>query len=413
MAAQGSPTRRLGSPWFAVFLARRLVWAVVTLLVFITVLFVFIQVWVPYTWADQFRLGGPDAYFAALESAGLDRPLPVRYMEYMGGLLSGDLGTSFSGLDVLDTIRASLPVTLLVFASGALIGWLIGEMLGKVAAWRKGRPVGVLLSVLGVLSATIFPPFLVFLLVRWLRFPLLDLRSAMGLPSDSLELWRPWLSGDPAAVSPGGVLWLVALSLVGAIVAGMAVRAYARRNHSRALALSAIPVMVAAAVVAIGLSGVGDHALDVLYRVDMSTGVGRGSPALALIGMVLITFGQVLFMMRVGVEDESTEDHVLSARGKGLPEREVRDRHVAHNAMGPVLAGSFLALPTVLAGLIIVEWELEMGGLSSLLFGAIESQDIPLIMGVMVVLGVLGIVVRIVTDISIATLDPRQRGGET
>ena len=76
-----------------------------------------------------------------------------------------------------------------------------------------------------------------------------------------------------------------------------------------------------------------------------------------------------------------------------------------------VHAGSFLTFPTVLAGMIIVEYELQMQGLSSVLFDAIEFQDIPVIMGVMVALGLIGIGFRLVTDLTIAILDPRQRKG--
>jgi peptide/nickel transport system permease protein len=59
--------------------------------------------------------------------------------------------------------------------------------------------------------------------------------------------------------------------------------------------------------------------------------------------------------------------------------------------------------------MMIVEYELEMQGLSSVMFSAVESQDIPVIMGILVVLGLIGIVFRLVTDIAIATLDPRRR----
>ena len=144
---------------------------------------------------------------------------------------------------------------------------------------------------------------------------------------------------------------------------------------------------------------------------DITVSTGRGSPALALFGIVLISFGQVMLLMRAGMEAERAEDYVLTGRAKGLTERAVRDRHVARNVMAPVLAGSFLTFPTVLAGMIIVEYELEMQGLSSVLFDAIEFQDIPVIMGVIVVLGLIGIGFRLVTDVAIAVLDPRQRRG--
>ena len=51
-----------------------------------------------------------------------------------------------------------------------------------------------------------------------------------------------------------------------------------------------------------------------------------------------------MLLMRAGTDAERSEDYVFTARAKGLRERDVRDRHVARNAIAPVLAGSFLAL---------------------------------------------------------------------
>ena len=398
-------------PWFVSFLARRLVWALITLVIFMTAVFFFTQVWVPYSWATQFGVGGPGAVDAAREAAGLNRPLVERYADFMGGLATGDLGTSFGGAPVVDLIRTALPVTLTVFIVGAVIGWVVGELLGRVGTWSRHPISGGPLSVLAVLSATIFPPFLVFVLVEWLRDPLLGAREAIGLPTDSLELWRGAVTGQPGALSPDDVRWLVALALVAALVVGLLVRSYGRRHQLSWVEGLALPLAFFAVGVGIWISGLGPHALDLLYRVDISVSTGRGSPALAMFGIVLISFGQVLLLMRAGMEAERSEDYVLTGRAKGLTERAVRDRHVARNVLAPVLAGSFLTFPTVLAGMIIVEYELEMQGLSSVLFDAIEFQDIPVIMGVIVVLGLIGIGFRLVTDVTIAVLDPRQRRG--
>jgi peptide/nickel transport system permease protein len=400
-------------PWFVSFLARRLVWALITLLIFLTAVFFFVQVWVPYSWATQFLVGGRQAYEAALEAAGLNRPLPERYADFVVGLVQGDLGISFSGEPVIDLIRAALPVTLTVFIVGTLLGWVVGELLGRIGTWSRRPFSNGVIATLGVLSATIFPPFLVFVLVRWLREPLLDLRETIGLPTDSLELWRGAVTGEPGALTPGDVRWLIALGLVAAIVVALVVRAYGRRHQLRAVEALAIPVALLGVGVGIWLADLGPHAIDLLYRVDIGATTGRGSPALAMVGVILISFGQVMLVMHAGMQAERTEDYVLTGRAKGLTERAVRDRHVARNVMAPVLAGSFLAFPTVLAGMIIVEYELEMQGLSSVLFDAIEFQDIPVIMGVMVVLGIIGIGFRIVTDVAIAMLDPRQRRGAT
>jgi peptide/nickel transport system permease protein len=403
--------RRPRIPWFVSFLAKRLAWALVTLLIFLTVVFFFMQVWVPYSWATQFLIGGPGAFEGAREAAGLNRPLPEQYLEFMLGLARGDLGTSFNGGAVIDLIREALPVTLTVFIAGSIIGWIGGELLGRLGSWNRTRLSGSVMSTAGVLSATVFPPFLVFLLVHWLREPLLDLREAIGLPTDSLELWRGAVVGEEGALTPGDVRWVVALGLLAALAAALAVRSYGRRHHLPLVEGLALPGMLLAAGVGIWLSGLGPHAVDLLYRVEMSATTGRGSPALALFGVVLISFGQVMLLMRAGMDAERSEDYVLTGRAKGLTERAVRDRHVARNVMAPVLAGSFLTFPTVLAGMIIVEYELEMAGVSSVLFAAIEFQDVPVIMGVMVVLGLLGVGFRLVTDVTIAVLDPRQRRG--
>jgi ABC-type dipeptide/oligopeptide/nickel transport system permease component len=379
------------------------VWAGVTLLIYLGVVFVFIQVWVPFNFATPAQIAGPDAYQAALQALGLDRPLPERLLEFVGCLVTFDLGTSFTGEPVTTLIAETAPVTIFVFAVGALIAFVVGEAMGRFGAWHRSRVTGTALSTMGVLFTTIFPPFLVFLIAFFLRDPFWELRDAMGLPVDSLVIWRD------SAVEQGEVLMLMALALFGAVIVGVVVRTWAHRNRVRWVAVAAIPVTLLAAGVGLWLSGFGVEAIDLLYRSDISQTVATGSPLLVLIGVVLITFGQVMFMMRVGIDDERNEAYVLTARAKGLTEAVIRDRHVSRNALAPAIAGSFLALPTIIAGMVIIEFGLEVRGLSWSFFNAVETQDIPLVMGVLVMLGIMGIALRVGADVAIAYLDPRQR----
>jgi ABC-type dipeptide/oligopeptide/nickel transport system permease component len=406
---EAAVTARPRVPWFVSFLAMRVVWAIITLLIYLSVVFFFMQVWVPYSWATQFLAQGSEAYRHAMEMSGLDRPLPEQYVGMILGLARGDLGTSFSGVPVSDMIRNALPVTLAIFIVGTIIGWFAGEMLGRIGSWRRRGVTGSAISVAAVISTTIFPPFLVFLLVRWLRGPLLASRELLGLPRDSLDLWRDAAIGTPGAITPAGVALLVSLGFAAALVVGLVARSYGRRHHLPWVGVLAIPVALVGLGTAVWLTGLGQHALDLLYRIDPTVSTGRGTPALVILGLALIAFGPVMLLMRAGTDAERSEDYVFTARAKGLREAEVRDRHVARNAIAPVLAGSFLALPTILAGMIIVEYELEMDGLSSVLFDAIEFQDIPVIMGILVALGVIGVILRVVIDVAIAILDPRQR----
>lgn len=387
------------------YLGTRLFWALVTLWIYLTVLFFFMQVWVPFTWATQFTQGGLDE--AAAEAVGLDRPLPVRYLEFMGNLIGGDLGTSFAGGDVRSSIWSALPVTLFIFAVGGLIAYVAGDALGRTAAWRRGRWAKAASSSLGVLSATTFPPLLVFILAFYLWLPMHRARLALGLPRDSLHVWQDRL------LTQTHILWILSFSLVAATGIAIAVRAYARRHGLRVLGWVALPVLLGAVAFAVQLAGIGTEATDALFQINPGARVGRGSSILALAAFVLIAFGQVMFVTRISIEDERHADYVLTARAKGVPSRLIRDRHVVRNAMAPALTASLVSVPTILAGMIIVEWELEMGGLSTLFFDAMAFQDTPMIMGVLVVLGVLGIVVRLVTELVVAGLDPRVRAGST
>jgi ABC-type dipeptide/oligopeptide/nickel transport system permease component len=376
---------------------------VITLAIYLAVVFVLIQVWVPFNFATPAQMAGPEAYQAALQALGLERPLPDRLWEFISGLVTFDLGQSFTGQPVWDIIVETAPVTIFVFAVGSLLAFVVGETAGRFGAWHRGVGTRTTLSTIGVLFTTIFPPFLVFLIAQFLRDPFWELREAMGLPADSLDVWRD------SRVEQGEVLLVMSVALLGAVIAGVIVRSWAHRNRIRWVGGVAIPVSIVAACVGIWLSGFGVEAVDLLYRSDISQTVATGSPLLVLVGVVLITFGQVMFMMRVGIEDERNEDYVLTARAKGISEAEVRDRHVTRNALAPAIAGSFLALPTILAGMVIIEYGLEVRGLSWTFFNAVETQDIPTIMGVLVVLGVLGIALRVVADLVIAYLDPRQR----
>jgi peptide/nickel transport system permease protein len=203
-----------------------------------------------------------------------------------------------------------------------------------------------------------------------------------------------------------------------ALVGGLVARAIAQRRGHRLIAIVAMPAALVGVGLGIWLSGLGPHALDIMYRSnivvttfrpDMALTVGRGSPAMAMIGVALLTFGSVMLLMRASMDIQRGEEYVTTGRAKGLPDHVVRDHHAARNAIPPVLAGSFLAFPTVLAGMMIIEFEFQMQGLSSVLFAAVESQDIPLITGILVALGLIGVGLRLVTDVVVATLDPRRR----
>lgn len=390
-------------PWFLTFLVRRGAWAAVTLFVYVSFLFFFIEWWVPFSG------GGRAGAVAAAQ--GLQPPLLSRYWDFLSGLVTGNLQVCTQGEDWQGTgvvgycLGDSLPVTLFIFVVGAVFAYLIGDYLGRVGAWRRRKYLSGGISLLGVLSATIFPPFLVFVLVWALTDPLYSLLRSLGLDYNNAPLW------NEASFGQGTAFMYITAGLVMAVVAGVMVRGYARRRRRWVVAALALPLMFVALAVGLVLSGYSTYVLDVLFRYGRGVAVGSGTPVLALVGFVLVAFGQILFMMRVSVEDERAEDYVLTAWAKGLTRREIRDVHIARNAMAPTVAASFLTVPTILAGMVIVESEMDLNGLATQFFLALINKDVPAVMGILVILGVLGVGLRLASDLVIAILDPRLRSG--
>ncbi len=125
-----------------IFLARRLLGLLLTLLAVSLVVFVVLEV-LPGDVAEV-MLGTEvreDTLAALRRQLGLDRPAYVRYLTWIGGLIVGDLGTSHTyGVPVAELIGERLLVTVPLAALAFLLSTLIAIPLGMYAAARRGRP---------------------------------------------------------------------------------------------------------------------------------------------------------------------------------------------------------------------------------------------------------------------------------
>lgn len=370
------------------FLVRRLIWGVVTLLLLTTIAFFAVNLLLPYDVAVGIGQR-PEAIAGVREQLGLDRPLWVQWLDYLWSLARGDLGEASTGGNVWGVVRSVLPTTVTIFAVGGIVAYLLGEWFGRLIAWSRNRAFSAASSTGSVLLFTAFPPWLVFLLVYFGTDRLFQARSVFGL--GPVE-FRP--------VPEGPVLNLLAVGLLVAFIGGILLRGWARRRGRRALALVSIPIGLAAFVAALLALGVWAEAIDLLLW---------PSAVMATLALVLIAFGESMLVMRAGVSAEMTEDYVLTARAKALPERLIRDRHVAPNALLPVIARLFTSVPYLLTGLIIIERELHLNGVASLFFLAIEAGEVAVIIGILVVVGIIGLMLRIALDIAQAVVDPRIR----
>jgi peptide/nickel transport system permease protein len=130
---------------------------------------------------------------------------------------------------------------------------------------------------------------------------------------------------------------------------------------------------------------------------------------LALPWFVLtITFmGQYALIMRnslIGVMDET---FVMTARAKGVREKQILWRHIVPNALLPTLTIVLLSLGFVFGGVIAIEYVFSYPGLGLLTVRAIKSQDFPLLQALFLLFSAVVIVANLVADIMYSHLDPR------
>ena len=118
----------------------------------------------------------------------------------------------------------------------------------------------------------------------------------------------------------------------------------------------------------------------------------------------------VLFRMtRSSVLDVVAQDHVRTARAKGLGPARVALKHILRNALSPVLTVLGLHMGALLGGTVLVEYVFNWPGLSTPLLRAVEARDYPMVVGIVLVVSTLFLAINLATDLLRAALDPRIR----
>ncbi len=124
---------------------------------------------------------------------GLDKPLSEQYINYMVGIIRGDLGLSIYYNDpVLEVILSRLKWTLLLVGTSTAIYITLGILLGATSAWARGRKKDMALLI-SILSISSFPSFfigilmVIFFVVKLGIFPLSGAQTAFATYSNPLE----------------------------------------------------------------------------------------------------------------------------------------------------------------------------------------------------------------------------------
>lgn len=103
------------------------------------------------------------------------------------------------------------------------------------------------------------------------------------------------------------------------------------------------------------------------------------------------------------------EDYIRTARAKGLPERTVVVKHGLRSALTPIVTLFGIDLGALLGGTIVTERIFGLPGLGALAVNSVGTQDLPVIMGTVLIAAFFVIVANIIVDMVYAILDPRVR----
>jgi peptide/nickel transport system permease protein len=329
------------------FIVRRLIQVVPTLLVLSVLLF---------AWLRSLP-GGPAAALlgdkatpekiAELNTVlGLDQPIPVQYVKFLGRALTGDFGSSLiTGQPVIEEIGRALPATIELSIAALLIAVLLGIPLGYVAARYRGRPLDTT-TIIGTLVGVAVPVFFLgYLLKQWFA---VDLGWFPPSGRQSVDIDATHVTGF-------------------AVLDGLLTREF-------------------------------DASWDALVHLVL--------PAIAL---ATIPLAVIVRITRASVLDVMGSDFVRTANSKGLAPGTVRERHVLRNALLPVSTTIGLQTGLLLAGAVLTEKVFVWGGLGTLLAQAIERRDYPRLQAVVLLGALVYVLVNLLVDLSYAIIDPRVR----
>lgn len=379
------------------FIGKRAIQGVVLLTVFLALLYLLLEAQ-PGDISLQLT-SNPDlpqeAQTMLREQLGLDQPLALRVVTYVGNFFQGDLGFSFTQYPatVGSLIMERLPRTVVLFLSAVLLAYYLGFWLGKIMAWRRGRATESALTLGGVAGYTVFYPWFAILMLWFFGFRI------GWFPLGKFVDVGEW-TGAPFTINQ--VFLDLMVSAFGVSVAAVVLFAIARRLQTertqRLVWRVGLSVLVTGFVAYWWFSPRRVYVGDILHHT-----------ALPVITLSLVAFAGVMLLTRSAMLETLREDYILTARAKGLSERAIRDNHAARNALLPVVTSLVLALSFVIGGGIITEQVFSWPGLGQMLLGATVLEDVPLATGTLGIIGIIALAGHLIADVAYIYLDPRIR----
>lgn len=280
---------------------------------------------------------------------GLDQPVWKQFLDYAGGIVQGDFGTSLvTNASVWSEFVALFPATLELSLVAMLLATLIGLPAGVLAAARRGSAYDHTLMAASVTGYSM-PIFwwglllIMFVAERWGLTPVsgrIDLIQHYIEPVTGFMVIDAWLSGQEGAV------------------------------------------------------------MDALHHLVL--------PAIVL---GTIPLAVVARMTRSSMLEVLGEDYVRTARAKGMPPWRTVGLHALRNALIPVVTVIGLQTGTLLAGAVLTETIFSWPGVGKWLIESIGRRDYPALQGGVMLVSTVVILVNLGVDMLYAVINPRIRHG--
>ncbi len=129
---------------------------------------------------------------------------------------------------------------------------------------------------------------------------------------------------------------------------------------------------------------------------------------LPVVASVISSFATLTMLTKNSFLDEIGKQYVLTARAKGLKENQVLYGHVFRNAMLLIIAGMPAALIGIFfTGSMLIEVIFSLDGLGLLGYEAVINRDYPVIFGTLYIFTLIGLVLKLISDITYVIVDPR------
>lgn len=277
---------------------------------------------------------------------GLDKPIPLQFIDYINGLVHADFGISLtSNRPVLTDIINYFPATIELAIASMIFAVVVGVVLGVFSAIYRNKSIDHFSRIFSILGVSM-PVFWLGLLLLLLFYYHLD--------------WLPGGGRNSIFIFPTRITGLVLLDSI--------------------------------------ISGNWNVFWDGLSHIILPSFV-LGYYEAAIVARI----------MRASMLDILRQDFIRTAKSKGLPKGLVIYRHALKNALIPVVTVIGLSFGSLLSGAVLTETIFSWPGLGRYIVNALLVLDYPAVTGGTLFIAFVYSLANLIVDISYAVLDPRMR----